>query len=90
MRPRQHRRSWGIEHTEAGDWNLTLGNRPVVSGLTDRLKVLKQLSVRHRAGDKVIEIEPDGYRTDVTKNLIRSGWIGAPGVVPVRSHLANR
>ncbi len=80
---RNRRQSWCLEENKDGSWNLTRGNRPVVNRILSKGLAMRHLSARHQPGDRVYEVEPDGYRTEVTKQLIKSGTIGARGAVPV-------
>lgn len=64
--------SWAIEEDKLGNYTLLRGNRVLVSGLRNRATVIGYLQEHRRPGEKVYEVEPDGYRTEVTRQLLRA------------------
>lgn len=72
----RHLPAWCLMAHEDGSYDLMRGNRPFLSNLGSRAAALKNVVSRHLPGERVFEAEPDGYRTELTRELIRSGQIG--------------
>lgn len=75
MRVRQHRPSWCLVAHKDGSYDVTRANRPVAHNLLSRSVALRYVLQRHQPGERVYEAEPDGYRTELTKQLAKSGKI---------------
>lgn len=69
---RRRLQSWAIEETKDGSYALLRGNRVVVHGLRSRDTVIGYLQAHRLSGERVYEVEPDGYRTEITRTLLRS------------------
>jgi hypothetical protein len=59
---------WTLTHTEDGSWAVARGNRPVREGL-GQAQAQGLVGRTRSAGEKVIQVEQDGYRTDLTKRF---------------------
>jgi hypothetical protein len=71
-------RSWTIEERSDGSFDLLHGNRPAATGLRHRHAVLDYLTNHARPGERVYNADPDdGYRTEITRQLLRSRVIAA-------------
>lgn len=69
--------SWAIEEQKDSSFTLTHGNRPVATGLHHKHAVLDYITSHSRPGERVYSVEPDGYRTEITRQLLRSKVIAA-------------
>lgn len=77
MRVRRHLPAWCLVAHEDGSYDVTKGNRPILRNLLSRSVALRQVLARHTPGERVYEAEPDGYRTELTRELIRARHIRA-------------
>lgn len=69
MRPRRRRsRSWTIEPAGDGLVNVLRHGRPLRANLSPE-QAVKYVREHRAEGDKVIREAPDGYRTDITRQV---------------------
>lgn len=66
-----HRRPthWTVNESKDGDFTVMKGGRVQVSGMTSKERVHEHIEQRRGAGERVTLVEPDGYRTDITKQF---------------------
>lgn len=64
------RRQWEIVEHKDGTWEVSL-NRRVVLPQTSETEAWRHIKQNLSTGDRVYEVEEDGYRIDVTRSLAR-------------------
>lgn len=67
-------RKWIIREESSG-FSLTRGGRQMYSGMGSKAEALRRLKTHHKRGETVHLEENDGYQTNITEQLRRSGII---------------
>jgi hypothetical protein len=62
--------AWTLEPHQDGSWAVLHGERLAIEGLS-RARAIRYVRVHRRAGEKVNQAAPDGYRSDITGQFIR-------------------
>ena len=62
-------------HNNGSSWDLSRGGRYLYEGLRSKPEALARLKNHHRPGEPVVLEEQDGYRTNITQQLKKSGLI---------------
>lgn len=65
---------WIISEDRHG-FTLTKGGRQLYSGLSSRQEALRRLKNHYRPGEQVMLEEDDGYLSNITQQLKRTGII---------------
>ena len=70
--------TWTIEEIGPNEYDVLLGNRRQRT-YVDLFQAIRHIQDRYVPGQKVIRVEPDGYRTNVTSHFARGqatrrGW----------------
>jgi hypothetical protein len=69
------RASKWILYDDGKVWSLSRGGRELYSGMRSKQEALGRLKNHYRPGEPVILEEKDGYRTNITEQLKKSGVI---------------
>lgn len=69
------RASRWVLHDEGSKWSLSRGGRFLYQDLGSKAEAVKRMKAHYRPGEPVILEEKDGYRTNITDQLKRSGLI---------------
>jgi hypothetical protein len=66
---RHHPQAWTLEEHEDGSLDVRRGNRPIATGLHSSGHAESVVRLSRQPGEKVWYVEPDGYRTELTKRF---------------------
>lgn len=67
-------RKWVIREDRDG-FSLSRGGRQMYSGMGSKAEALRRLKTHYKRGETVHLEEEDGYRTNITETLRRSGVV---------------
>jgi hypothetical protein len=69
------RASKWILHETSTSWDLSRGGRYMYEGMRSKQEALSRLKNHHRPGEPVVHEAQDGFRTNITDQLKKSGLI---------------
>jgi predicted metal-dependent hydrolase len=65
--------NWVLHQNKKGDWDLSKGGRFYYTGMSSQAACVARMKNYFKDGEQVFLEEPDGYRTNITARLKKSG-----------------
>jgi hypothetical protein len=79
MRPQ----AWVIEEREDNTYSVLRAGKLIATGLRSTANAVAFVRARHRPGERIYHAEPDGYRNEITAQIV------GPRATPAVTHLST-